>query len=212
MAGRLLAQLLHHSRLQSGQVEALCSSTARWLCCRHCSSKSQPGSEWGTLGGVPRASEQAASAAHAQQAYHSSTAGASSNAQARGSASAGSSSSGSSGGSITASCDVPPGHVLHTFDRARNRALAAGGSHDGGSGSGGGSSGGGSAGGDGGWHAASFGLPSRIESGTLPPDDFYEGDQVLSTFYEEGTHGGLGRRFRRKVPLFQVRGGVRCPG
>jgi hypothetical protein len=29
--------------------------------------------------------------------------------------------------------------------------------------------------------------------------------QVLTSFYQEGMHGGLGRRFRRKIPLFDVR-------
>jgi hypothetical protein len=28
---------------------------------------------------------------------------------------------------------------------------------------------------------------------------------VVCDYAEEGVHGGLGRRFRRKVPLFQVR-------
>jgi hypothetical protein len=39
----------------------------------------------------------------------------------------------------------------------------------------------------------------------MRPEDFREPGQVLSTFYQEGMHGGLGRKFRRKVPLFQVR-------
>jgi hypothetical protein len=49
-------------------------------------------------------------------------------------------------------------------------------------------------------------IPSgHISGGSMRPDEFREPGQVLSTFYQEGMHGGLGRKFRRKVPLFQVR-------
>eukprot|EP00775_Hariotina_reticulata_P005093 gene5093-5334_t len=40
--------------------------------------------------------------------------------------------------------------------------------------------------------------------GSCSPDDFKQEGQVLSSFYQEGIHGGLGLRFRRKVPMFQV--------
>lgn len=104
-----------------------------------------------------------------------------------------SSSEGSSGrgaakssAAISASCDVPPNHPLHDLYRSRQQYTETTGSN-----------------------TALYKLPSRISTGTIPPEEFHHEDHVLSRFYEEGVHGGLGRRFRRKVPLFQVCAGDR---
>lgn len=93
---------------------------------------------------------------------------------------------GSSAGSsqITPSCDVPREHPLHDLYRTRRQHVETAGSN-----------------------TALYKLPSRISSGTITPEEFLNEEHVLSRFYEEGVHGGLGRRFRRKVPLFQVRWG-----
>jgi hypothetical protein len=121
----------------------------------------------------------------------SSTGSSSSGASITSCAAAGSSSSSSSGGSpsasqsgtapISASCDVPRDHVLHDLYRSRQQPLETSGSN-----------------------TALYKLPSKISAGSVPPDEFQQDEHVLSRFYEEGVHGGLGRRFRRKVPLFQV--------
>jgi hypothetical protein len=47
--------------------------------------------------------------------------------------------------------------------------------------------------------------PPLLAGGSCSPEDFKQEGQVLSSFYQEGIHGGLGLRFRRKVPMFQVR-------
>jgi hypothetical protein len=116
--------------------------------------------------------------------------GSSSNSSSNDSASASSSSS----QTISASCDVPREHVLHELYHARQQTIETSGSN-----------------------TALYKLPSRISDGSVSPDEFARScsaeDHVLSRFYEEGVHGGLGRRFRRKVPLFQVcwdRGVVSC--
>lgn len=103
-----------------------------------------------------------------------------------------SSSSSSSGPSnsqtISASCDVPRDHVLHELYHARQQTIETSGSN-----------------------TALYKLPSRISAGSVSAEEFARScsaeDHVLSRFYEEGVHGGLGRRFRRKVPLFQVGAG-----
>jgi hypothetical protein len=86
---------------------------------------------------------------------------------------------------ISASCDVPADHVLHDLYRNRQKHMETTGSN-----------------------TALYKLPSRIDAGSVTADEFARKcsaeDHVLSRFYEEGVHGGLGRRFRRKVPLFQV--------
>jgi len=86
-----------------------------------------------------------------------------------------------SSAAISASCDVPPDHPLHDLYRSRQQYTETTGSN-----------------------TALYKLPSRISTGTIPSEEFHHEDHILSRFYEEGVHGGLGRRFRRKVPLFQV--------
>lgn len=98
-----------------------------------------------------------------------------------GSGSTGSAAAGGGPG-ISPSCDVPPEHVLHELYRNRERPLETTGSN-----------------------VSLYKVPTRISDGTISFEDFQQEDHVLSRFYEEGVHGGLGRRFRRKVPLFQVR-------
>lgn len=91
------------------------------------------------------------------------------------------SSSSSASVSVSPSCDVPTGHALHDMHRSRRQLPETAGSN-----------------------TALYKLPARIGAGTVTPDEFHDEEHVLSRFYEEGVHGGLGRRFRRKVPLFQV--------
>lgn len=94
---------------------------------------------------------------------------------------------------ISPSCDVPADHVLHELYRNRQKHMETTGSN-----------------------TALYKMPSRIDAGTVTADEFARKcsaeDHVLSRFYEEGVHGGLGRRFRRKVPLFQVGCGGACEG
>lgn len=94
---------------------------------------------------------------------------------------------------ITPSCDVPPDHLLHELYRNRQQPIVTTGSN-----------------------TALYKLPSRIENGSVTAEEFQRScsseDHVLSRFYEEGVHGGLGRRFRRKVPLFQVGVDKSCCG
>ncbi|KAF8068278.1 SULP1 [Scenedesmus sp. PABB004] len=108
----------------------------------------------------------------------------------------GSGSSGSAAGAppgISLSCDVPPDHPLNQRAQPAERGASA--------------------------------LPSpppppppppppsllwpssdKLQGGTLTPEEFTEPGHVLTQFYTEGMHGGLGRKFRRKVVEFHANG------
>jgi hypothetical protein len=194
-----LSAIAHNSGRQGG-VSSI-GSIPLQTCSQLCSRQGGSSPQWQQALRLGFDSVTSSGRACSSRGWHEADAGIHTAANAAGDTS---SSSSSSPGSISASCDVPPGHVLREHrsrlaqaaddaaDAAWSSSSAAAGSSSSSSSS----------------SERSF-LPASLggmPSGTVGADEFYEDDQVLSRFYEEGVHGGLGRRFRRKVPLFQVRG------
>lgn len=188
-----LCSAVHHEI--GGHSGALSHIANGWHCKQqHRSAGSRSSSselrDWAIASGLSAYEQLPADSSNHWQPYSSDSTSSSSNAQPRGAMQP-------RQPGISASCDVAPDHGLH---RKRMQYATSEGGAAFSSSTGSGSS-------TGSYHSP-FKLPPQIQEGTvgtISPDEFIEMEQVLSCFYEEGLHGGLGRRFRRKVPLFQVR-------